>query len=397
MTKIPAVLFGLVILFSTTFFAQPNRNKLSSETLSQSVGQKKRVALVMGNNAYKQIPRLKNAVNDAIDVAKVLKELGFDVTLKTDVETREEMHKFITDWSVKIPSGGVALFYYAGHGAQIDGTNYLFPISAKDPFKADVKQNAVDLDIVLHTMSNPDSGHSNIIIIDACRNRLRGFPGLAGVIGPIGTFIAYATAPGSYASDGARQNGLFTEHLLKNIKTPDLKIEDMFKLIRRQVTSDETNEIGQLPWDASSLLEDFYFNPQKKKPKTEDNGNNPSTGVTKSTILRPTIRITKIPVYDPEGGPASLAKIEGDISGVIPEDFRVVLYSLTDKWYIQPNQDNPFIEIRQDGKWNAEIHTGTRYAALLVKADFKPRNTIFKLPDIDKNAVAVTTEIGRKQ
>ena len=392
MRKTSIILFALALILSSTRHAQQYQDKPSSERTPSAVVDKNRIALIIGNKKYSP-GELKNSVNDANDMAKALKELGFEVTLGINIRTKEEMIKLINGWSTTIPANGVALFYYAGHGVQVDGNNYLIPVSAKITNGEEVKQQGVDLEYILGVMTAPDN-HLNIIIIDACRNTLRSYPrglsGLAPVVGSRGTYIAYSTAPGSFASDGASQNGLFTEHLLKHIKTPRLNIEDLFKLVRRDVTNDKNNGVGQLPWDASSMLVDFYFDPESNKHPIEPKPEIPSPDA-------PTIRITVVPAYDPMGGGEPLAKIEGKISGLGSGNFRVVLYSWTDKWYIQPTQANPFTKIEQDGRWSAFIHGGTKYAALLVRPDFKPQYITFKLPNIGGEVVAVTTVEGQRQ
>lgn len=156
---------------------------------------------------------MKNPANDATDMASALRKLGFSVTLKTDVNQRA-MEESIRAFGTTLRSGGVGLFYYAGHGIQFRGTNYLIPVHAEIKSEADVKYRSVDAGYVLAQME--DAGNNlNIIILDACRNNpfARLFrsaeKGLAKMDAPTGSILAYATAPGSVAADGSGRNGLY--------------------------------------------------------------------------------------------------------------------------------------------------------------------------------------------
>lgn len=219
-----------------------------------------RTALIIGNSAYTDAP-LRNPVNDARDMAQVLRELDFDVTYGENL-SQNEMKRSIRSFGDKIRNGGVGLFYYAGHGIQVDGVNYLIPIGATITKEEEVEYESVDVGFVLAQMKNARN-RLNIVILDACRNNpfARSFrstqSGLASIDAPSGTLIAYATAPGSVASDGQRRNGLYTEELLKQIRVPSLNIEQVFKQVRLAVR-DQTQS-KQIPWESSSLIGDFYF------------------------------------------------------------------------------------------------------------------------------------------
>lgn len=219
-----------------------------------------RTALVIGNSAYKSSP-LKNPANDAFDMAAALRDSGFDVILKTNASQRS-MEKAIKRFGKKLQSGGIGLFYFAGHGLQVEGRNYLLPVDADIESESDVKYDAVDAGRVLGKME--DAGNDlNIVILDACRNNpfARSFrsadKGLAKMDAPTGSFIAYATAPGSVAADGDGRNGLYTKYLLQYMKEPNLSVERVFKKVRLAVVNDTAQK--QTPWESSSLLGDFYF------------------------------------------------------------------------------------------------------------------------------------------
>lgn len=218
----------------------------------------KRVALVIGNGAYPGVP-LKNPANDARDMAAALRTLGFEVIERTNV-TQKEMNRAITQFGAKLTAGSVALFFYAGHGIQVRGKNYLVPIDAQIESEASVRAETVDVDTLLDQLT---ASPLNIVILDACRNnpferRFRSVGGgLAQMEAPKGTLIAYATSPGKVASDGDGRNGLYTQELLKIIRTPGLEVEKAFKRVRANVA--RTTRDNQIPWESSSLTGDFFF------------------------------------------------------------------------------------------------------------------------------------------
>ncbi len=222
----------------------------------------KKVALVIGNASY-QVAALKNPVNDAREMAKTLKEKGFEVILRENT-TKTQMETAIADFGEKLEKGATALFFYAGHGMQVSGHNYLIPIDAKLQSEQRVRLETVDVDVVLDQTSAAGA-KVTMIVLDACRNnpferRFRAVGGgLAQINAPEGTFIAYATAPGSVAADGEGANGLYTQEMLKALRQPGLKVEDVFKQVRINVAA-ATNG-AQVPWEASSLTGDFYFTP----------------------------------------------------------------------------------------------------------------------------------------
>lgn len=219
-----------------------------------------RVALVIGNGRYKQAP-LTNPVNDARAIAKALAESGFAVTEKEDLG-QKEMYLALRDFGDALKQGGVGLFYFAGHGVQVRGRNYLIPVDADIEREDEVVYNSMDASQVLDKMESA-SNRLNIVILDACRNNpfARSFRsaagGLAQMDAPVGTLIAFSTAPGSVASDGPGENGLYTQHLLHSLREPGVKIEDVFKRVRASVRRDSKGK--QIPWESTSLEGDFIF------------------------------------------------------------------------------------------------------------------------------------------
>lgn len=220
----------------------------------------RRVALVIGNGAYPSAP-LKNPVNDATDMAATLQRLGFEVVLLTNAN-QQQMDASVREFGLKLRQGGAGLFYYAGHGLQVGGENYLVPVNANIQTESDVRFTCLPAGMVLGKMEDARND-VNIIILDACRNNpfARSFrsaeQGLAKMDAPTGSLISYATAPGSVASDGAGRNGLFTQHLLTNMATQGLPITEVFMRVRQNVVAETKRK--QVPWEASSLIGQFYF------------------------------------------------------------------------------------------------------------------------------------------
>lgn len=222
-----------------------------------------KVALIYGNDNYPESP-LKNPVNDAESVKEKLTNLGFHCIVRTNAKVKE-MDEGLTDFAEQLDNSDVALFFFAGHGMQIDGMNYLTAIDTKFQSEADAKYSSLPLNKVIETM---EDGHNqtSIIILDACRNnpyerRWRGgvgTRGLAPVYAPKGMIVAYATSPGQVASDGTGENGAYTQAFLQHISTQDITIEDFFKRVRNSLSSSTRGR--QISWEHTSLMGDFYFN-----------------------------------------------------------------------------------------------------------------------------------------
>ncbi len=231
------------------------------EVEGQSEDKEHRVALVMGNAAYLNGP-LKNTVNDARAMAAVLEASGFEVILKENVRNQNEMKQAVREFGMKLKTGGTALFYYSGHGMQVNGYNYLIPIQAVMHIEQEIEYEALDMGFILAYMESAKSS-VNIVILDACRNNpfARSFrdtkQGLSTMVAPTGTMIAYSTSPGSVASDGNQEYGLYTRALLEHIQQPGIKVEDVFKGVRADVLARSGGQ--QTPWESSSLVGDFYF------------------------------------------------------------------------------------------------------------------------------------------
>ncbi len=255
------ILNSLLVLFTDAIY-------------SQAANLNQRVALVIGNADYKLGPLL-NPVNDARAISDALRAASFDVIKYENLSTIADMKKAVREFGMRIQNGGVGLFYYAGHGMQVNGNNYLIPVQAEIYKEEEVEFESLDVNFVLAQM---ESAHNrmNIIILDACRDNpfsrswrsASSAKGLAFINAPAGTLIAYATAPGSVASDGTGNNGLYTEEILKQINKSGMKIEDVFKNVRVGVI--ERSNKMQTPWESSSLVGDFYFSEQPSSESTSE-------------------------------------------------------------------------------------------------------------------------------
>jgi uncharacterized caspase-like protein len=255
-SRLAALVACSVIAFGAT--AQTRDRSLTIQPSGKPT--EARHALVIGNSSYTVGP-LKNPVNDARAMAKALGAAGFNVRVVEDA-THIGMQRAVRQWGDDIAKGGVGLFYYAGHGLQVKGKNYLVPVNAEIDREDEIDFSTLDVNFVLAKMDSAKN-MLNIVILDACRNNpfARSFRsasrGLAQMDAPTGTFIAFATAPGSVASDGTGENGLYTQYLLREMQKPGLPIEQMFKQVRNNVMRDTKDQ--QIPWESSSMRGDFAF------------------------------------------------------------------------------------------------------------------------------------------
>ena len=223
----------------------------------------KRLALVIGNGAYEQGGELRNPLHDANAMKVTLEQLGFTV-LKYENCGQNQIKRAMDEFGQQLKGYDVGLFFYAGHGVQVDGNNYLIPVDARLTSAHDVEFDCVRADRVLAKMEAANS-QTNIVVLDACRDNpferswsrgTRG-NGLAFMNAPRGSLVAYATAPGQTASDGGGTHGVYTEALLEHLPTPGITIEQVFKRVRGTVS--KKSEGKQVPWESTSLTGDFYF------------------------------------------------------------------------------------------------------------------------------------------
>lgn len=232
----------------------------------QKYSDENRVALVIGNAKYSRFSPLSNTLNDAKDIATLLKEKNFDLIYVEDGDL-QSMEKGVKEFASKLQKGGVGFFYYAGHGLQINDSNYLIPVNSTITNAIDVKYKSLPVNYLIDMM---ESAHNrlNIIVLDACRNDpfKRGGGGLAQINSAKGMYIAFATGPGQVASDGDDHNGLFTKHLLTNIKRSNVTLDEVFNQTRKGVYTESNGE--QLPWTSTSVIGNFYFNIESVETNT---------------------------------------------------------------------------------------------------------------------------------
>lgn len=277
----PRLSFLLIILLLFNACAQKEtaRTQVKKPAIEQSlltdaerglqrINTLQRTALIIGNSHYQggySGSALQNPVNDAHDLASALKKLKFKLINGAPLldANKQQMEQAVKDYTQQLQQGDMGLFFYAGHGMQIDGINYLIPLDAEFKSKADVQYKAINLNWLLAEL---ESSHNpvNFILLDACRdNPFRGFrgnqKGLAESRAPEGSLISFATGPGKVASDGLSQrNSPYTKALLSALTQPGLEVLSLFKFVRRDVKRSTHNE--QTPWESHSLTEDIYFN-----------------------------------------------------------------------------------------------------------------------------------------
>ena len=245
---------------------QPNPVPVITPDIKDDYG--KRLALIIGNSNYAAGQMLKNPTNDAIDIANKLESLGFDVMLAVNA-THEQMDMKIEEFGTKAHQYDVALFYYAGHGIQSKGTNYLLPVDAQLQSEEQLRYRCTPTNYVLDKL-DASGCKMKIVILDACRNnpferswhRGANSRGLSIMNAPRGTLIAYATAPGDVANDGEGRNSPYTEAILTMLDKPGVKLLDFFQGVTEQVI--ETTNTMQYPWTSQSITGTFYFNKNKQ-------------------------------------------------------------------------------------------------------------------------------------
>ncbi len=218
----------------------------------------KRAALVVGNSAYR-MGALRNPKNDAADMAARLESLGFDVMLETDV-SQKGMEDAVMNFCRRVANYDVAMFFYAGHGVQVQGENYLVPVDALISSETEVKYKCMNASLMLDMLEEANVG-LKIVVLDACRNNpfARSLSrGLASMNSPAGTFLAFATGPGDIALDGKNRNSPYTTAILQHIATPGISIYECFQNISEDVNASTRGH--QNPWISASLRGMFYFN-----------------------------------------------------------------------------------------------------------------------------------------
>ena len=261
-----SIIFPLLPLSAHAQTEQPPSRQLVMKEKT-TVGELPRLALVIGNAKYEHVTPLKNSAADAVDMAAVLRSLGFEV-IEGEDQSKEQMEGKIREFGDKLrQQKGVGLFFYAGHGVQSNGKNFLIPVNADIPREDEIEYQGVDVRRITAKFDTAKNSLS-IIILDACRNNpfakdwsefraVNPDEGVGKIIAPQGTVVIYSTEPGKTASDGAGRNGLFTEALLENIKKPSVELGKLFKLVSKSVQ--EKSRQLQTPYIEGTNVNDFYF------------------------------------------------------------------------------------------------------------------------------------------
>jgi uncharacterized caspase-like protein len=267
---------GWLMLLFLALLVQPARAQTARVPAAAGEVTEERLAIVIGNAAYRLSP-LDNPVNDARLIGGLLEKAGFKVFRYENLD-RNGLFRALRDFGDRLNERTIAVFYYAGHALQLRDRNFLVPIEAEIRNEDEIEMASVDVGFMLARMS---SAHSriNIVILDACRNnpfagKTRPARGLAQMDAPVGTLLAFATAPGKVSEDSPdknSQNSLYTSHLAKHLLTPGLPVETLFKRVRVSVVNGTSG--AQVPWENTALLGEFAFVPgvaQATKSNADD-------------------------------------------------------------------------------------------------------------------------------
>jgi Caspase domain len=325
--------------------AAQDKRPAPQKTGAPTVPVEQRIALVIGNGQYKDSP-LANPVNDARAIARALTSSGFKVVEKENL-SQQDFQIALRNFGDALKHGGVGLFYYAGHGMQVKGRNFLIPVDAHIEREDEVAYNSIDANQVLDKMESANN-RLNIVILDACRNNpfarsfRSGSVGLAQMDAPVGTLIAFATAPGSVASDGPDQNGLYTKYLLQSMVQPGIKIEDVFKRVRVDVRRDSQGK--QIPWESTSLEGDFVFVAQAPAPAAATPATSPEA-IKIDSLAAPKLAVGDTWTY----------QVIDMLSGSVTKTFTRTLKSSTaDEWrfgsYVTDKSWNLLRDVRDSDK-----------------------------------------------
>ena len=227
----------------------------------------RRVALVIGNAGYDRLVPLKNAANDAQDMCAALRNLGFEAQCHLNLRTRADFRLAVRQFAAQLAPGVSALFYFAGHGVQVKGENFLLPTAIAPTGVLDVEDEGLGLSYLLRSIEDARSA-PNVVILDTCRNdpfqatqSIKLSRGLARVEPPLGTVLVYSTAPGREALDGRGRNGLFTKHLLQHIQQPALSLSQLLDTVAKGVEDEARNDyrFEQVPYRSFSYSGAFCF------------------------------------------------------------------------------------------------------------------------------------------
>lgn len=357
-----------------------------------------KVALIIGNSQYKGSP-LKNPANDARAMQSSLSALGFAVTLKLDA-AKAAMDDAIKAYVKTLARNqGVGLFYYAGHGIQVAWKNYLLAVDTGLDSLDQVVKQSVELNTLVSGLTRAGNP-MNLILLDACRDNPFGSAkgpeqkGLSQMDAPLNTILAYATAPGNTASDGEGANGLYTENLLREMQVKEAKVEDVFKRVRLGVRRKSNG--AQIPWESTSLEDDFFFIPPASLVQLSEEGR--KRAFEEELKLWESIQASAVPgpleAYlrsYPSGQFSELAQLQLD---------RVLAKAGEKAIQIAPARDNPFT--KGSARTDTAYKLGDTYSYRLVdmasgKETSRPTLTVTQITDsevIFNNGVVTTDLLG---
>ena len=344
-----------------------------------------RVALIIGNTKYIDAP-LKNPGNDATAIAGELRKIGFKVSLQLDAG-RAQMAEAIQAFTAELAkTKGVGMFYYAGHGAQLAWRNYLIPVDAVIERLEDMRAKTIELNSLLEGITKAKNP-MNVIMLDACRDNPFGTKvpteqkGLSQFDAPPGSLLAYATSPGNTAADGEGANGLYTENLLREIIVPEAKIEDVLKRVRLNVRRKSNGQ--QIPWESTSLEDDFYFLPPQHIKKLSEA--EIERQFNEELAIWEKIKDSKEPGpfedylrNNPSGRFSEMAQFQLD---------RALAKLGEKKIHVEIAKDNPFTKGTAFVNTNFKIGDSWSYREIDLFTKLETRNIVNKITDITENEV----------
>ncbi|MGF1623253.1 MAG: caspase family protein [Alphaproteobacteria bacterium] len=347
------------------------RNLVLSTALAVTIGavatsawaeiDERRVALVIGNQAYQYAGELSQTRHDADEMAAALQAVGFDVMLVHDAD-RRQMQQSLNQFRRELRDADVALVYYSGHGMEVDGENYLAPVSARLGDRRTLDAEFVALSEIMDTVETGGAAF-NMVILDACRNNpfadqmeatrstVSASPGLAPVQAPLGTVVAYATAPGTYAWEGGQDydNSLFTEALVQNMTREGLELAHVFRETRRLVVEMSAGE--QVPWEHSAMIGEFYFVPAGGLQVAANQGSIIDAGEQSSPFAQSSIfgRSSDNPPVDDTPATPTPTPTAGVLSSVTPESMQALLQNVGISSVIEEDEDGPVLVVDNTG------------------------------------------------
>lgn len=337
-----------------------------------------RIALVIGNSAYETIGALKNAGNDAKLLAASLKEMNFDVTTGLDLN-EDEMGDAIDAFAEKVRGADVAAIYYAGHGMQKDGENYLMPIDTVLKSESSIARDGISLKSILDILESAPTG---LVFLDACRNnpfaeailakaksqkRSAGISRGLAFVRPTGdTLVTFATLPNTTAADGSGDNSPFAKSLAHHIKTPNTEVSVLMKRVTRDVLKATNGD--QRPQQLSQMQNEFYFSTSEQSRISQT-----ATPIAQPTPIKPVAPRSLLTVYPPRVSIGEEVSVVADV----PKSCKPFFLNIAPSYKLTPIPLQFFKSIDiQNGQFRYEISPGSRYGLVVQENDEKGRNQL---------------------